>query len=241
MAKSAPGTPWLVTALTIALAALMTGLGFWQLERAAAKRETAERFESASDLVRSADSVRDRETDRYARVEARGRYLGARQILIDNMVRDGRNGFLVITPLRPDDPGEPLLLVNRGWIAQDPARLTLPDVDVAGTGRAIRGRVGSLPVAGIDIAVPAPAANDWPSVRHFPTAADIGAALGEPVRDWVLLLDAAEKDGFVRDWQPRSLTPERHLGYAIQWFALAATLLVLWAMIRVRRVRRRAR
>ena len=39
--------------------------------------------------------------------------------------------------------------------------------------------------------------------------------------------DSAEPDGFVRDWKPSGLTPERHLGYAFQWFALALTLAVL--------------
>jgi len=44
----------------------------------------------------------------------------------------------------------------------------------------------------------------------------------------VLLLDAAEPDGYLRDWRASDFGPERHLGYAFQWFALAVTLVILY-------------
>ena len=44
----------------------------------------------------------------------------------------------------------------------------------------------------------------------------------------LLLLDAADPDGYRRDWRPSDFGPERHLGYAVQWFALAGTLVILY-------------
>ena len=42
-------------------------------------------------------------------------------------------------------------------------------------------------------------------------------------------LDSAEPNGYVRDWQTTTvMLPEQHVAYAIQWFALAATLTVLF-------------
>jgi surfeit locus 1 family protein len=39
----------------------------------------------------------------------------------------------------------------------------------------------------------------------------------------------------VRAWQPSTFPPERHLGYAITWFALAATVAVLFVALNLRR------
>jgi cytochrome oxidase assembly protein ShyY1 len=48
--------------------------------------------------------------------------------------------------------------------------------------------------------------------------------------------------GYVRDFEilPNTLPPERHLGYAVQWFALSAATAVI-ALLLTFRARRRAR
>jgi cytochrome oxidase assembly protein ShyY1 len=53
----------------------------------------------------------------------------------------------------------------------------------------------------------------------------------------MLLLDPGAADGYVRDWQPPGLAPARHWAYAIQWWAFALTLIVLWIVLAVRRAR----
>ena len=54
---------------------------------------------------------------------------------------------------------------------------------------------------------------------------------GEPLLQAVLLLDPAEDVGYERAWEARfGFEPERHVGYAIQWFSLSATLLVLYVV-----------
>lgn len=54
------------------------------------------------------------------------------------------------------------------------------------------------------------------------------AMVAYPLQPVVMLLDPAEAGGFVREW-PRELPKEgMHLGYAIQWFAFAVIVLVIW-------------
>jgi surfeit locus 1 family protein len=48
-------------------------------------------------------------------------------------------------------------------------------------------------------------------------------------------LDADEPDGFLRDWRPQLLSPEKHLGYAMQWFAMALALVVIYVVVNLRR------
>ena len=44
-------------------------------------------------------------------------------------------------------------------------------------------------------------------------------------------LDPDQEDGFVRDWKPLRSGPERNVGYAVQWFGLAAALLVIYLVV----------
>jgi len=87
---------------------------------------------------------------------------------------------------------------------------------------------------------PAPLAAPFPAVATFPLRADIEAFLHEA--PWssaadVVLLDADEPDGYVRNWVVTGLTPMRHLAYAVQWFGLALTLAVICGVLALRRRR----
>ena len=46
---------------------------------------------------------------------------------------------------------------------------------------------------------------------------------------------SASDDGLVRDWPRRDSGVERHKAYALQWFALSATLLVLYIVLNAKR------
>ncbi len=57
----------------------------------------------------------------------------------------------------------------------------------------------------------------------------------------VLRLDPASPLGYTRDLDllPNTLPPSRHLGYAVQWFAMALAVLVIAGVLHVRRRRGR--
>ncbi len=46
-----------------------------------------------------------------------------------------------------------------------------------------------------------------------------------------------EPDGYVRTWSPPGFPPMRHIGYAVQWFALALALLVIYLVTNLRQGR----
>jgi cytochrome oxidase assembly protein ShyY1 len=79
----------------------------------------------------------------------------------------------------------------------------------------------------------------WPKLASFPTAAELSAALGRALEPRQLLLDSAAPAGYRRDWQPASASfgPLRHQSYAIQWWSLAALVLVLYLYMSLRRGR----
>jgi surfeit locus 1 family protein len=219
--------PWAL-ALTLAMLAGFIALGSWQVGRSREKQALIEAFERGTADTVPLSVTRVDELPRYQRVSASGRYEPGRQVLLDNMPSStGQPGYRVLTPLRRDDGGA-LLLVDRGWVPMGLDRSRLPVVAVDASPRTVTGRLDALPVPGLRLgAARGAGASGWPLVLNFPVTADLEAALGEPVEQRIVLLDASEPDGFERAWLPAiGFPPERHLGYAIQWFALALVLVV---------------
>ncbi len=200
-----------------------SALGLWQLDRAAEKEATAALFE-ADGAYRT---VEPGETPAlYERLEVRGRLLGERQVLIDNIVRDGRIGYFVITPLELT-VDKRLLLVNRGWIAKQRNGESAADLSVGADWQSLRGRAGRLPRVGIR---PGPAFaehEDWPRTAVYPTIDDVAVELNADLWPFVLLLDADDSPAFRREWQPEESGPMTHYGYAFQWFAMALAVVVI--------------
>ena len=75
----------------------------------------------------------------------------------------------------------------------------------------------------------------WPRVALYPTRTDLENMLGYPVADTVILMNESESDGYLRAWRPQLLSPDKHLGYAAQWFAIALALIVIYVVVNLRR------
>jgi surfeit locus 1 family protein len=222
------------TLATIVLVALLISLGRWQLRRAEEKRVLFDSFAAGTDVTRVID-LGTPPLRRYQHVEAGGHYDQTRQILIDNMVNGERAGYFVITPFALAGGG--WLLVNRGWVTLGATRAARPAIDVAGDTRQVRGRADHMPSPGIQMGTKAPLAPPFPVVASFPSRSEIAQLLRES--SWtaaaeLVLLDAGEPDGYVRNWSAPGFPPLRHIAYAVQWFALALTLLVIYVVTNLR-------
>lgn len=242
--RSEAGTvprPWLAVALLAVVAAACASLGFWQLGRAGESRLAAQRFEAALELpparLRTADAADD--ALRYRRVAVTGRYVPEHQVLLDNIVRHGAAGYYVLTPFEPADGG-PWLLVNRGWVAADPARAVLPDVSVDGAERRVAGVLDRLPAPGLRLGdAPAPERDAAVVVLSFPTIDALEQLLGRRLYGYQLRLDPDQPDGFEREIEAPGLPPERHLGYAVQWWLFGTIAGGAALVIAARTLRRR--
>lgn len=227
--------PWWGVLLTVVGVGIGSTAGFWQLDRADEKRQLEARFASSSltDALPRLISDAESTTQRYRTVRLYGTYDADHQVLLDNMSYRGRPGYQVLTPLLTPD-GE--VLVNRGWVPANGDRMILPDVRVSVTPREVTGRIERLPSPGIRLASSAPAAGAaWPRLLLFPTSTEISAQLAivrrTDLRDYQILLDGNDPDGYLRDWHPGGMDPARHLGYAVQWFGLALTVVVIYGVL----------
>ena len=228
---------WGVALVALGLAVFVS-LGYWQLGRAREKQALFDAFMQGSQDTVDATGLGFDELARYQHIRLRGAYDATRQILLDNMPSvTGRPGYRVLTPFERAD-GRGWVLVDRGWVPLGATREELPDVTVSVREREVSGILDVLPIPGVRVGpAAAPGSAGWPRVLLFPTEADVESALGVDVEPRIVLLDAGAPEGFERKWRPAlGFGPERHLGYAIQWFAFALVAMVIFVAVNLRRV-----
>jgi len=203
--------------------ALFAALGAWQISRGLEKRAERQLFEDEPGFSAWHDGM---PVTPYQQIRVTGHYDGDHQVLLENSIVDSRYGYYVITPLLGMD-GEPVLLVNRGWIEKSGA---LPDLGVPDGRITLRGRVGHLPRAGMKMGAAFVPGQAWPKTAVYPSSDEVAVELGRDVEPFLLLLDRDDEYGFHRAWAPTGFGPGKHFGYAVQWFAMGIVLsgLLIW-------------
>lgn len=232
----------LLVGWTLALLAIagFVALGQWQLGRQHEKQamldEVAATLASreAGPLSAAADPARARS---YDRVGGAGHFAEVPAVLLDNQQRGGRAGVRAYRVFVPEDGGVPLL-VELGWLPL-PGDRTLPQVARPAGRREIAGLLAPPPSHGIGPGGHATQADGTLlAIGLDPTA--LAAPLRQPqLAQRVLKLDPTLDMGYARDLDvlPNTLPPERHLGYAVQWFALALAVFATALVLTLRRPR----
>lgn len=233
-------------ALTLAAAAVLgvlVSLGVWQLARKAWKetliaRIGAEAHAAPVSLETAGGRHRNGGAD-YLHVAAAGRFEHGRELYF--WAPDPRlgPGVHVYTPLRLADGR--VVFVNRGFV---PEALKPPGRRLAGQlpGEVtITGLVRSPEEAGILTPASSAGGSLW-HVRDLPGM--MRAAFGETPPEAVpffIEADALPENpgGWPKGGVTRLGLPNRHLGYALTWFALAGTLAAVYAVFAVNRVQNR--
>ncbi len=225
----------------IILIAAFARLAVWQWHRAAEKRALTASIEAgahapAVDLGILLAQGKLASAPPYRHVSARGHYDPAHQVLISEMIHADRVGYFVLTPFVLDRSGA-TVLVNRGWIPQQGTKQETGATIVSDAVRTLSGLLGSLPAPGYRLG-PGAAGKSWPRVLLYPSHQQLERIYGRALLAPVILLDPDASDGYIRDWHPDpKYGPEMHIGYMFQWSALALTVLVVWLVANLRRVR----
>ncbi len=236
---------WLPWLSALAIVVVFVGLGRWQLERADFKQaliERGERVLAERDAIALSRAVEVTEGIDWA--GGGGVFLDRPELLLDNQVREGRAGLRSYRLFRPDGADRPLL-VDLGWLPWSADRRPPDSESVVGR-RQLVGLMLPPPRSGLRLG---PVGQPLPDGRWLLTRIDpeeIAAVLALPggLSARVLRPDPADPIGHARDFDllPNTLPPEKHRGYAVQWFALAAAVLVLASILAWRgRISRRPR
>ena len=238
-------TGWIAAVLLIAAGC---ALGSWQLRRMHQKESMLAEVASvianrtARPLGVAADATRSRG---YDWAVGEGRFLTQAAWLLDNQQREGRPGVRVFRLFQPEG-GMPLL-VEMGWLPVGAGR-EMPVVGAAPEGRmVIRGLLLPPPSRGLMSGAESATADGQHLVIGL-DAARIAARAGLPaIAPRVLRLEPRRQAGDAgvmlvpgeRDLEilPNTITPDRHLGYAVQWFGLALATLAIALLLTFRKPR----
>lgn len=233
------GTLWLGWLLALATIAGFCRLGGWQLARMHEKQamlDAVHRVLAARDprpLALAGDIGR---ASAYDWAGGDGRFVAAPAVLLDNQQRDERVGVRAYRLFQPEDANAAPLLVELGWLPL-PGDRRLPDVPRPDGQQRVAGLLVPLPSHGLLAATVAPQPDGALLAAGFDLPA-LRAALHQPrLAPRVLKLDPALPLGYPRDLDilPNTLSPERHLGYAVQWFALALAVLAIAVLLTFRK------
>ena len=225
------------TLATLLLLPALISLGQWQARKAEQKQalqETYDQREKAAPLQVSAHPLNP-ESVRYGRVVARGRYVPAYQILLDNQVREGMAGYHVITPLHIEG-GDSHVLVNRGWVPIGRDRNVLPDTDAPQGVVEVSGYAVVPSGKYFELVKPNDLRSGWQKVWQNMDLERYADAVPFPMQPVVIRLDpASTAGGYVREWPRPDARIEVHRGYALQWYGMAAVLTVFYLASSIRK------
>ena len=224
--------PFLAMLLVVAIG---VSLGRWQLRRADEKQAIEVKLtQRAAAPVLQLDAVTgDLGGLEFRRLRLTGTFAQDWPLYLDNRPYQSRAGLYVLMPFRLAGRND-VVMVQRGWLARDardrahvpPLATPAGQIVIEGTLRRAPGRVMQLGQA--------------PQLR--PAAIVQNLDLGEFARvsgmglaPYLLEQASSVDDGLVRDWPRPSIGIDRHLGYAFQWFSLAALACVFFAVTGFRR------
>ncbi|MEL0081949.1 MAG: SURF1 family protein [Gammaproteobacteria bacterium] len=221
LAISWPGLLVLLICLPILLR-----LGFWQLQRAEYKSALLIEQKMADELparqVSSAEQLS--RLPPQTRVRLEGEYLPGFTTLLDNRYYQGRVGFNVISLFRPTGFDHPVL-INRGWLPLGQYRYPLPKHQTPEGSVAVSGEVRSVPTD--TMILKTEQFDRWPELIQRIDLEQLTRLTGFVLSERWVLASSDIDSTLKQDWPVTVVGPERHYGYAVQWFGLSIALVVV--------------
>ena len=166
----------------------------------------------------------------WHRVEVRGRFEPKYAVLIDNRILHGVVGYQVVMPLRIN-AGERHVLVNRGWVAATGSRDILPQIKTPPEEVLIAGLATVPSKRYLELSKQVAEGKVWQNLTLERYRAAMPIAL-QPV---VIQQESEIDDGLKREWSAPDLGIDKHYGYAFQWFAMAAAIVIIYLVCNVRK------
>ncbi len=222
---------------------LLISLGFWQLDRYQIKVGLVE--EHAQNRARPVVEVSSREQidglGRARAVSLSGEFDQQRHILLINRKHAGRPGFDVYTPFRLESGDS--VLVTRGWLPDLTGRDYIPEVPVTAGKIRLEALINTPPSIGIKVG-DSPQVGDlgWPRKVFYVDMAWLGKELQLELPQYTILQVSPEEPAYIRNWEehfkkPGGIPAERHMSYAVQWFALCLAVVVIYLVVNLKRIK----
>ena len=219
----------LVTAVSVII---FIELGKWQLSRADEKNARHELLEqyAKQPAVTLPNTLARLEDFQYREVEVQGEFLSEHTIFLDNKTHQGHAGYHVITPLKVLNSAL-LVVINRGWVSTGYDRSVLPRVNEINGVVKVTGLVAAPELRTFKLSEVVTAGKVWNDFNLQRYQEEIG----QEIQPLMVLQKNNVEDGLIRDWDRPESGAAKNLGYAVQWFLLATTAIIIFLVLNVKR------
>ena len=222
--------------LALAAVVALAALGRWQLSRAAQKQSQQQAIVAQTEAAPLSQGQLLQNPGLWQAlhrpVKLQGQWLHQHTVFLENRVYQGRIGFWVFTPLQIAP--QTIVLVQRGWVARDITDSQAVPMLVLHTEPVhIAGRIAMAPSPWLNL--PALQRADSDIATQIRQNIDLPALQQQwqiSIQAVILQTDPSDAE-LIRDQTLTALNPTNNLGYAFQWFAMSATLLLfsIWHFI----------
>jgi surfeit locus 1 family protein len=247
----APG--FISSLTTLLLIPLFVYLGFWQMDRYHEKLNNQQALVSRMNAPVlqvihhiSPNAIPLDPLLRYRQLQVTGRFLNTRQIYLDNQIVQGQAGYRVITPFQPIGEST-ILLIDRGWIPIGKSRNELPIIKPVLSGQTTLIGTINLPANGLPLnnlfsKMPEKTIKQisWPLRIQRIEFLNLESIFLQKLHPFILQLNPKDPIGFNIQTITFNPPPSRHLGYAIQWFIMAISVLFYYLVINLSRLPRKS-
>lgn len=217
--------PYVATLVAFIAIVIMLGLGFWQLDRKAQKEARLASVEIAklSANIDLPQAFSDPLNYQDYIVSAGGIVID-KYFYIDNKLVNSKPGFHVLVPFSTDYG---VVMLNLGWLSATGVRSDLPRFDLPPMNN-IEGLL-YLPVNNSLITETNTQYGKYPVLLQQVDLDEISKHLNIDILPGVIRLLPSDSE-FVREWQAVTMSPDKHLGYAVQWIGLAIAALTVYLL-----------
>jgi surfeit locus 1 family protein len=218
---------WCVTLAAVLGVSATLALGAWQMTRAAQKIALQAAIEQREALPpadqRAVLAAAGTGELVHRPVVLRGTWAARHTIFLDNRQMNGKPGFYVVTPLQLEG-SRAAVLVERGWVQRNfLQRDALPSIDTPAGVVEVHGRMAPPPGKLYEFA----GAGRGP-IRQNVDSAQLRAETGLALLDLAVQQTGPASEGLLREWPQAATGVEKHYGYAFQWWALSALIVLLY-------------
>ncbi len=222
------------TIATLIILLLFIKLGFWQLDRAKQNQTLMHNYIQRSILppLTAQDLNKSPLNLNFFHIQLSGFYDNPHSLLLDNKIYRGQLGYQVLTPFILNN--HKIVLINRGWISQGHSREQLPLIPAATDNQLINGII-RIPEKSFTLG-PNETTISWPLLIQRIEIANLSQMIGKSLYPVIIELSPNQPSGFICDWSPLNyVSPQRNRGYAVQWFTLALTLIIIFIALNLHR------
>lgn len=215
------------TLFCLVIISLCCVLGNWQLYRYHYKKNLLETYQQnkTSQPQPFLQLTGSDATLQFKQVAATGEYQNDWTVILQNKPHKNKIGYEVFTPLKMTGEKR-LLLIDRGWVPEE-YNHTAPAIPAVKGQVEITGEIKLLNeyqfILGNNLL-----AQTSPIMMQKMDVKELASVTQQEFYPFVVHLDAADKNGFVREWEITTVMPQRHLAYAVQWFLMAFALCIAY-------------